>query len=62
MFWNLVKDRLFDWTFFVGIIILLTVAIVIRCGGYGHLMKFKKWPFSYKIGAIFAFIVLFFGS
>lgn len=61
MFWNLVKDRLFDWTFFVGIIILLTVAIVIRCGGYGHLMKFKKWPFSYKIGAIFAFIVLFFG-
>lgn len=61
MFWNSVKDSLFDWTFFVGISILLIVTIVVWRMGYGWLMKCRRWPTSHKIVAISLFMVLLFG-
>ena len=61
MFWYLVKDRLFDWTFFVGVVIVLIAVFVVRSKGYGRLTNFKHWPASYKMGAVLAFAVLIFG-
>ena len=60
MFWNIVNDNLLDWTFFVGLIVVLIAAFVIWRWGYSLLMSFKRWPASQRIGLAFVFVVLFF--
>ena len=60
IFENIIKVSLFDWTFYVGLIIVLIAAFIIWRWGYSLLMSFKRWPMSYRITAILVFLVLFF--